>query len=83
MAKFSASDKYSDSDTKRKKNRSEFKEWEENVKKRHKKHSLIYCSLHGEKKSTPPGSENSSKQGLRIKTSLSIQQSITGVSPEK
>ena len=36
-AKFSASDK--DSDTKRKKNRSKFKEREENGKKRHKKHS--------------------------------------------
>ena len=53
-ANFYASDK--DSYTKRKKKRSEFKERDENGKKRHKKQSLLYCSLHGKKKTTPPGS---------------------------
>ena len=48
-AKFSASDE--DSHTKRKKKRSNFKEREGNGKKRHKKLSSLYCSLHGEKKS--------------------------------
>ena len=46
--KFAASDE--DSDTKRKKNSSKFKEREENGKKRHKKHSSLYCYLHGENK---------------------------------
>ena len=45
-AKFDASDK--ESDTKRKKKRSKFREREENGKKRHKKQSSLYCSLHGE-----------------------------------
>ena len=49
VAKFSASDE--DSDTKRKKKSSKFKECEENGKKRHKKKSSLYCSLHGENKS--------------------------------
>ena len=39
-AKFDASDK--DSNTKRKKNRSKFKERDENGKKRHKKKSSLY-----------------------------------------
>ena len=80
-AKFAASDE--DSDTKRKKKRSKFKEREENGKKRHKKQSSLYCSLRGENKFAPPGSENYSKQGIRIETSLSIQQRITGGIPEK
>ena len=42
VARFSASDK--DIDTKRKKKCSEFKEREENGKKRHKKKSSLYCS---------------------------------------
>ena len=42
---------YEDSDTKRKKKRSKFKEWDENGKKSHKKKSSIYCSLYGENKS--------------------------------
>ena len=46
--KFAASDE--DSNTKRKKKCSEFKEREENGKKRHKKHSSLYCYLHGENK---------------------------------
>ena len=45
-AKFSASDK--DSDTKRKKKRSKFKERDENGKKYHKKQYFIYFSLRGE-----------------------------------
>ena len=47
-AKFAAPDE--DSNTNRKKKCSKFKEREENGKKRHKKHSLIYCSLNGENK---------------------------------
>ena len=47
-AKFYASNEHSD--TKRKKKRSKFKEQKENGKKSNKKHSLIYCSLHGENK---------------------------------
>ena len=46
--KFSASDK--DSDTKRKKKRSKFKELDKNGKKLHKKQSSLYCYLHGENK---------------------------------
>ena len=80
-AKFAASNE--DSNTKRKKKRPNFKEREENVKKRHKKQSSLYCSLRGENKFAPPGSENYSKQGIRIETSLSIQQRITGGIPEK
>ena len=49
MANFSASDE--DSNTKRKKKRSKFKEREENCKRQHKKNSSLYCSLHGGKKS--------------------------------
>ena len=49
MAKFSGSDKYSN--TNRGKKRFKFKEREENGKKHHKKHSLLYWSLHGENKS--------------------------------
>ena len=49
VAKFSTSDE--DSDTKRKKKCSKFKEREENGKKRHRKNSSLYFSLHGEKKS--------------------------------
>ena len=49
MDKFSTSDK--DNDTKRKTKSSKFKEREENGKKRHKKDSSLYCSLHGENKS--------------------------------
>ena len=75
--KFAASDE--DSDTKRKKKRSRFKEQDENVKKRDKKKSSLYCSLCGLKKITPPGSAKYSKQGLN--TILSIQQSITRGSP--
>ena len=37
--------------TKIEKKRSKFKEREENGKKRHKKNSSLYCSLHGENKS--------------------------------
>ena len=48
VAKFSASDE--DSNTKRKKKRSKFKEREENGRKIHKKNSSLYCSLHGENK---------------------------------
>ena len=47
-AKFAASDE--DSDTKTNKKLSKFKEWDENGKKRHKKQSSLYCSLHGENK---------------------------------
>ena len=39
-----------DSNTKRKKKRSNFKEREENGKKFHKKNSSLYWSLHGENK---------------------------------
>ena len=46
---FSVSDE--DSDTKRHKNRSNFKEREDNRKKHRKKNYSIYCSLHGENKS--------------------------------
>ena len=46
--KFSAS--VEDSDNKRHKKRSKFKEREENGKKRHKKISSLYYSLHGENK---------------------------------
>ena len=49
MAKFSASDK--DSEIKRHKNRSNFKEHEQNSMKHRKKNSSMYCSLHGENKS--------------------------------
>ena len=49
VAKFSAS--YEDNDTKRHKDRSKFKEREENGKKRRKKQSSLYCSIHGENKS--------------------------------
>ena len=48
-AKSDASDE--DSDTKRKKNRPKFKEQDKRGNKRHKKHSLLYCSLHGENNS--------------------------------
>ena len=48
MAKFSAS--YEDSDTKRHKNCSKFKEREENGKKRRKKNFSLYCSLRGKNK---------------------------------
>ena len=47
-AKFSASDE--DSGTKKKKKGSNFKEREENGKKRHEKQSSFYCSLHSENK---------------------------------
>ena len=46
VAKFAASD--NDSTTKRKKKRLRFKGQDEHGKKRHKKHSKLYCSLHGE-----------------------------------
>ena len=49
QAKFSDSDK--DSYTKRKKNRSKFKEQDKNGKKYHKKSSSLYFSLRGENKS--------------------------------
>ena len=50
MAKFSASDE--DSDTKKHKNRSKkFKERGDNGKKRRKRNSSLYCSLHGENNS--------------------------------
>ena len=49
MAKFSASDE--ESDTKRHKKRSKFKECEDNGKKHRKKNSSICCSLRGENKS--------------------------------
>ena len=45
-AKFSASDK--EINTKRKKKRLKFKGQDEHGKKRLKKHSNMYCSLHGE-----------------------------------
>ena len=45
MDKFSASDE--ESDTKRHKKRSKFKECEENGKKHCKKNSSLYCSLQG------------------------------------
>ena len=45
-AKFAASDE--DSDTKRKNKRAKFKEQNEHGKKLQKKHSKLYCSLHGE-----------------------------------
>ena len=45
--KSAASDE--DSNTKRNKKRSKFKERDENGKKRHKKQSLLYCYLHGKK----------------------------------
>ena len=48
MAKVSASDK--DSDTKRQKKRSKFKECEDNGKKYRKKTPSLYCSLHAENK---------------------------------
>ena len=47
--KFAASDEHSN--TKRNKKCSKFKEREKSGKKRHKKHSSLYCSIHGEKKS--------------------------------
>ena len=47
-AKFDASNEHKD--TKRKKKRSKYKERKENGKKSHKKHSSLYCSLHGENK---------------------------------
>ena len=49
VAKFSAS--YENSDTKRHKKCSKFKEREDNGKKHRKKNSSLYCSLHGENKS--------------------------------
>ena len=49
MDKFSASEE--DSETKIKKKRSKFKQHEENGKKRHKKNSSLYYSLHGKNKS--------------------------------
>ena len=53
MAKFS--DSYKDSETKKKKNRSNnFKECEDNDKKRHMNSSL-YCSHHGENNSQTSG----------------------------
>ena len=48
VAKYSVSDE--DSNTKRHKKRSKFKEREENGKKRHKKNFSLYWSLHGENK---------------------------------
>ena len=48
MAKFSDSDK--DSETKRHKKRSKFKEREEDGKKRHKQNSSLYWTFHGENK---------------------------------
>ena len=79
-AKFDASDEYSD--TKRKKNRSKFKEREENGKKRHTKHSSIYCSLRGENKSHTTRKCKALKARTKEKI-LSIQLKITRGSPEK
>ena len=81
MAKFYASDE--DSDTKRKKKCSKFKEREENGKKCHKKNSSLYCSLHGEKIVTHLGSEKSLRQGLNISTILNMNLRITRGSQEK
>ena len=54
VAKFSASDR--ESDTQRHKNCSKkFKEHEKNGKKYRKKKSSLYCSLHGENKSHTSG----------------------------
>ena len=47
--KFADSDE--DSNTKRTKKLSKFKEQEENGKKRHKNQSSLYCYIHGENKS--------------------------------
>ena len=79
MARFSVSDK--DSDTKREKKRPRFKEQDEHGKKRHKTHYLLYCSLYGENNATPPGIAKSSRK--KLKTSLSIPQRTTRGSPGK
>ena len=75
VANFSASDE--DSDTKRKKKRSKFKEREENSKNCYKKTPHFIALSMVKIKVTPLGSENSSRQGIKIKTILSIKKIIT------
>ena len=63
--KFSASDE--DSDTRRHKNCSKFKEREENGKKHGKKNSSLYCYLHGENKGHTSGEGNALKKRAKYK----------------
>ena len=78
---FSTSDE--DSETKRKKKRSMFKEHEENGKKRHKKNLHSIALYMTKKKFKPLGTAKSSRKGLKINTILSIQLKITILSTEK
>ena len=71
VAKFSASDE--DSATKRQKKRFKFKEREENGKKRNKINPRFIALSMVKIKFTPLGSENSSRQGLNIRTIINIQ----------
>ena len=75
VAKFSDSDE--ESDTKKKKNCSKFKESEGNGKKRHKKTPQFIALSMVKIKVTPLGSANYSRKGLKIKTILGIQKRIT------
>ena len=75
MDKFSAS--YEDSDTKKHKNHSKkFKEREDNGKKRRKKNSSLYCSLHGEKNGHTSRDCKVPKKRLQIKTSLGMKKNV-------
>ena len=75
MAKFSASDE--ESDTKKHKNHSKkFKEREDNGKKRRKKNSSLYCSLHGEKNGHTSRDCKVPKKRLQIKTSLGMKKNV-------
>ena len=80
-AKFSSSDK--DSDTKKRRSAPSSKNGMKMVRNVINK-NLCFITLSMVKtKATLPGSANSSKQGLRIETRLSIHQSITRGIPKK
>ena len=75
LAEYSVSDE--DSDTKRHKNLSNFKEREENGKKRRKKNSTLYCSLHGENKSHTSRECNVLKKRAKYSDNLKYGKRIT------
>ena len=76
MVKFSAS--YEDSDTKKNKKRSKkFKEREDNGKKLRKKNPHFIALSMVKIMVTTPESAKSSRQGLKIKTSLNMEKMVT------
>ena len=81
MAKFYPSDE--DSETMIHKERSKFKECEENRKKHRKENSSLYCSLHGENKTHTSRECNILKKRAKYKELINIERRITKIRSKK